>query len=75
METTGQEVRLTAAEVAERVEAVRAIAHDDVEAHVAEYTLYVEVLRAIAEGRCEAPGAVARAALGTQDIPFNRWSD
>ncbi len=65
---------MSAGDVAERVEAVRMISDDDMEAHIAEYTLYLEVLRAISEGRCDDPRAVARAALATQEIAFDRWS-
>jgi len=74
MTTRDGEDRMTSGDVLERVEAVRVIANVDEEAHVAEYTLYLEVLRAISEGRCDDPRSVARAALATQEIAFDRWS-
>ena len=59
-------------DVKARVAEIAAIDHDDEEMHGKEDALHVDVLRAIADG---APNAsdLAREALNTCDIRFNRW--
>ena len=43
------------------------------EAHLAEDQLYIALLKAIAEGRCDDPATCARIVLQTQDLNFPRW--
>jgi hypothetical protein len=67
---------LTTKEVRERVKSLakRAAAREDAEElHATEDALYADVLSAIAKGKCEDPGACARAALKTRDIQFERY--
>jgi hypothetical protein len=59
--------------VRERVEAIREAAEDDEFAHGLEDSLYEDILRAIADGRCLDPVACATEALKTRDINFARW--
>lgn len=63
---------ITVNDVKARVAEIAAIDHDDEEMHGKEDALHVDVLRAIADG---APNAsdLAREALKTCDIRFNRW--
>ena len=64
---------LTCADVAERVQAIAALAeYDDEEAHKQEDALYHDVLRAITTGHPD-PDALARAALETEKLSFGRW--
>lgn len=63
---------MTPEQVAERVAAITAMADDDEEAHVAEDSLWRDVLTAIADGADDA-SALARAALSTLDIQFAWW--
>lgn len=66
--------RLTPAQVREALaDLVLIAARDDDEiAHVEEDRLYVRVLRAIADDRCESPAECARLALASDRIGFNR---
>jgi hypothetical protein len=64
---------LTVEEVLRRVKAIRDIAEDDESAHIAEDSLYEDVLTAIATGKCLGPEACARAALKTKALRFSRW--
>lgn len=71
---------MTVDEVLQRVEDIRAVAHDGEAAHSKEDALHVDVLRVIAEmgERSDAHpdlamAELARAALTTLDIEFARW--
>lgn len=63
---------MTPKEVQLRVERVAAFAENDEAAHVEEDSLFIDVLEAIALGRCEQPVACAREALRTREIGFVR---
>ncbi len=56
-----------------RVKAIGEIARDDEAAHGEEDRLHQDVLRAIANGKCERPSECAALALGTLMIAFQRW--
>ena len=60
-------------DVLEKVQEIKMMAHDDEAAHSREDDLHQDVLRAIAEGRCDDQSACAEAALKTLDIDFSRW--
>lgn len=64
---------MTVADVAARVQAIRSSAGDDEVAHGMEDDLHQDVLRAIADGRCEDVRGCATAALETKTIKFARW--
>lgn len=64
---------MTRDEALERVEAIRAVAHDDEQAHGMEDSLRGDVLAAIVLGECDDPALLAAAALQTDDIEFARW--
>ena len=61
------------AEVAKKVAAIISHIHDDEVAHILEDDLHVEVLEAIAEGRCADPAGCAHEALKTLGLTFSRW--
>lgn len=56
-----------------RITAIRKLANDDERAHGAEDALYADVLRAIATGVALDPAAMAREALTTETIGFERY--
>jgi len=60
-------------EVQKRIDAIRCETEDDARAHSMEDELHQDVLRAIAEGRCDEPAECSRLALTTIDIGFARW--
>jgi hypothetical protein len=60
-------------QVKKRVDYIRTIAGDDEAAHTEEDDLHMDVLKAIADGNCADPSAIAREALATGEIKFNRW--
>ena len=65
---------MTVKEVAQIVHEIKTLAVDDYErAHGMEDSLYIGVLRAIAEDRCRSPRAIAAEALKPSDIEFNRY--
>lgn len=65
---------MTIQDVEARVAHIRSIAFDPEKAHEAEDFLHKEVLHAIARGEDGGnPAALARAALATRDIEFERW--
>lgn len=64
---------LTVKTIENRVEQVRALAHDPERAHSEEDRLHVDVLHAIATRQCRNSAACARAVLKTRDISFARW--
>ncbi len=64
---------LTPDAVRSQVDAISGIAGDEETAHVREDELHVDVLSAIADGRCTDVAACARLALTTLDIDFDRW--
>lgn len=64
---------MTLAEVAERVEKIRASAGDGEIAHSMEDNLYADVLRSIVDDPSNAQG-LAIEALRTQLIDFTRWT-
>jgi regulator of protease activity HflC (stomatin/prohibitin superfamily) len=68
-----QEDRVTVEEIQKRLDYIRKIRGDDETAHTVEDELRADVLRAIAEGRCEDPAACAAEALKSADIQFARW--
>lgn len=47
--------------------------HDSESAHADEDRLHSAVLHAIADGHCDDPAALARAALATEELTFSRW--
>jgi hypothetical protein len=61
------------AEIEARVMAILEAASDDEAAHGMEDALHQDVLRAIADGKCDDPAGCAKAALGTRRIEFARW--
>ncbi|GAA0972808.1 hypothetical protein Q7689_00470 [Nocardiopsis tropica] len=63
---------MTPQDVASRVNYVNNLRGDDEVAHSEEDDLYADVLQAIADG-ADSPAALARVALGTKSINFNRW--
>jgi hypothetical protein len=74
----GDKAVMTAADITERVEAIRSsmakrvIGVDDAAWHCMEDDLWQEVLRAIAAG-AQDPRALAQAALETKALEFCRW--
>lgn len=60
-------------DIAARVEELRDVTYDPEKAHIWERHLHEDVMRAIAEGRCEDPAAAATAALRPESIAFPRW--
>jgi hypothetical protein len=42
-------------------------------AHSSEDALYVDVLKALADGSLESPQEAARICLQSQELPFDRW--
>lgn len=66
---------MTPAEIALRVEQVRAVAGDYQVAHENEDDLHRDVLRAIAAGQCADAAGCAAAALETLAIDFRRCCD
>lgn len=60
-------------DVQKRIRQIRVIIDDDETAHMAEKTLWEEVLDAIADGATDDPAALARAALKTTKLAFARW--
>jgi hypothetical protein len=70
------EGRCTPEAVGARVEEIRQRAEQfqhDGGPHAMEDTLYRDVLRAIAEGRCDEPAACALEALRADGLDFPRW--
>ena len=63
---------MTVDEIIDRTQVIRRASHDPELAHGEEDQLWSDVLRAIADGAPE-PAALARAALATADIAFDRW--
>lgn len=64
---------MTPRKVKAEVGRIRKMADDDESAHCAEDDLYLNVLAAIAEGRCADPAACAAEAVKTKGIDFHRW--
>lgn len=67
---------MTVDEVRKRVAAIARLTvedHNDEEAHVCEDELRMDVLQAIADGKCADPAGCAREALRTEDLEFCRW--
>ena len=69
----GKLLMLTVKDVIERVQKIFDIRGDDEMAHIHEEDLYLDVLKAIAEGKCDNPAACAREAVKTDEIQFSRW--
>lgn len=63
---------VTVSTVRASVASVDEVKSDYAMAHSLESDLHLEVLRAIAEGRCAEPAAVAKEALATRAIEFAR---
>src|ERR1051326_1491076 len=63
----------TVQDVKSRVAKIRKLRDDSEMAHAAEDALYEELLAAIASGIAEEPAAMARVALETSTIDFERW--
>jgi len=64
---------MTVKDIESRIEQIKACGRDYEAAHAAEDRLYVELLGAIAEGKCRNPKACAKAALATQKMDFPRY--
>lgn len=66
---------MTVEDVQRRLATIRtyALKGDHEAAHSCEDSLNEDVLLAIADGRCVDPAGVAREALRSSDIEFNRW--
>jgi len=64
---------ITLDDVVARVAEIQAAATDAEHAHGLEDDLWMDVLRAIAAGRCDEPRVCAKAALRSRDIEFGRW--
>lgn len=56
-----------------RLKIIEQHANDPEAAHGFEDDLYIDVLRAIATGKCKDPQACAKEALKAIDIDFTRW--
>lgn len=63
---------LTLAEIEQKAAEIEAAAHDPESAHSLEDELREQVLQTIADG-CADPQALARAALKTRELDFERW--
>ena len=70
---TRDEQAVTAADVAEMVQAVRDVADDPETAHGREDLVWLAVLHAIAGGTADDPAACAREAVMTITVDFPRW--
>jgi hypothetical protein len=66
-------VQAVAAIVAVIQEQAGADWRDNETLHAAEDSLYVAVLKSIADGTAEDPAAMAREALRVADLDFSRW--
>lgn len=64
---------MTVEQVRERVAEIEASVGDDETAHGMEDRLYLDLLRAIAEGRCADPAACAAEAIKADELDFARW--
>lgn len=64
---------MTLDDVKKRVADIAAMAGDAEVAHSAEDGLYLELLEAIADSKCEDPQGCAAEAVKTQAIDFERW--
>jgi hypothetical protein len=64
---------VTVDEVEAEVARIRAMAADDEAAHSAEDDLWHRVLETIASGQGDTPWRLAKAALKTKEIEFQRW--
>lgn len=60
-------------EVRERIEDIKGQTDDPESAHIDEDNLRSFVLKLIASGEAEDPALIARLALSTNDIEFDRW--
>lgn len=70
----GELGEITVAQIEARVAEVARLAETDNEAaHGEEDAIFVDLVQAIAEGRCIDPGACARAALLVCDLNYTRW--
>lgn len=67
------EVILTHHEIRRRLELITTLQDDCEHAHIEEDLLYTDLLRAIAEGRCDLPVLCARLAMATKNLTFERW--
>lgn len=63
---------MSADDVRQRVEAIKAVMRDDEAAHSMEDELWRDVLKAIAAGATNA-AELAAEALKTQELNFSRW--
>jgi hypothetical protein len=59
--------------IEKRLEKIRSLTRDYEAAHSEEDQLYIDVLAAIASGKCEDPAGCAAAALKAQEIEFPRF--
>ena len=64
---------MTVADVEHRLDKIERKRGDDEVAHSWEDELHQDVLRAIADGQCSDPAAIARTALLSDEIEFSRW--
>lgn len=65
---------MTADEIKKRVAEISKARKDPETAHGKEDDLFVDVLRAIAEGRAEDPAKCATEALKSVELDFPRWT-
>lgn len=63
---------MTVGSVAAQVMALRRMLDDPEQAHIAEDQMYIDVLRAIADGAAD-PAKLALVALAATEIDYERW--
>jgi hypothetical protein len=68
-----RQAKVTLAEIRSRLAYIVEVQNDPEVAHKLEDELYYDVLRAIAEGRCEKPREAAKLTITTAEIDFPRW--
>ena len=64
---------MTPDDVRKEIENIRAMQGDPEGAHSREDDLYLQLLTAIANGKCENPALCAKIAIQTQELDFARW--
>ena len=64
---------MNTADIAVRLDKISKIADDGEAAHIVEDELYVDLLRAIADGSCINPAICAGKALESRKFDFQRW--
>lgn len=64
---------ITVESIRQRIQHIERIQNDDEAAHVLEDELYLSVLTAIAEGKCDNPMQFAQEAIKCCEIDMQRW--